>query len=226
VLGTALNQSSDARLLTLNSIDDFCLFAPPNPGAIADTETEEVAWCTKPRNNARLIPDGTFTDVSFIKTDFYVQIIGFGNLTNLNIPEGDQGGELDPHGAYGSGNPIGGNVTTNVTGSELAVGEWMQFISYSQFCIRACTNANSTYSAPEMCEHKLDEMGCMFVMYVLSSDDVHVRFLMRLLGPATTSSRASSRARRMLRTVRFEVLRISKLLTRLCSPWLVPDCDC
>lgn len=36
--------------------------------------------------------------------------------------------------------------------------------SYNQFCIRVCTNANSTYSAAAMCWHELDEMGCEFVM--------------------------------------------------------------
>jgi hypothetical protein len=94
----------------------------------------------------------------------YVQIMGYGDFTKINIPYGDMGGELDPHGAYGDGNPIGGNVTTNVPGSDLNVAEWMQFISYNQFCIRACTNANGTFDAPSMCEHKLDEVGCMFVM--------------------------------------------------------------
>ena len=33
--------------------------------------------------------------------------------------------ELDPHGAYGSGNPIGGNVTSNITGSDKHFQEWM-----------------------------------------------------------------------------------------------------
>jgi hypothetical protein len=166
VENTPLNQTSESRLLTLNSIDDFCIFAPPTPQIIADSETIEVAWCTKPRNNARLIPDGTLQGVSFLKTDMYVQIMAYGDFTKINIPYGDMGGELDPHGAYGAGNPIGGNVTTTVTpnGQELNVGEWMQFVSYQQVCLRACTNANSTYSAAQMCEHKLDEVGCNFVM--------------------------------------------------------------
>ena len=38
----------------------------------------------------------------------------------------------------------------------------LHFISL--FCIRVCTNANSTYSAAAMCWHELDEMGCEFVM--------------------------------------------------------------
>lgn len=31
--GAAINQTSMARLLTLNGIDDFCLFGPPEEGA-------------------------------------------------------------------------------------------------------------------------------------------------------------------------------------------------
>lgn len=66
--------------------------------------------------------------------------------------EGDQGGELDPHGAENLGNPIGGNVTSNVTGSDVFYEEWMSFISYSQFCLRICTAENSNYTAALMCE--------------------------------------------------------------------------
>ncbi|KAJ3501383.1 hypothetical protein NMY22_g18946 [Coprinellus aureogranulatus] len=130
-MGTAINQTSDARLLSVNSVDDFCLFAPPGPHPenIGNSETYEVAWCTQPRNNARVIPDGTFTGVTFLKTDFYVQVMGYGNLTRLNIPAGDYGGELDPHGQYGDGNPIGGNVTSNTTGSDQHFAEWMVNLS-------------------------------------------------------------------------------------------------
>ncbi|KAF9468666.1 hypothetical protein BDZ94DRAFT_1279735 [Collybia nuda] len=160
-MGTAINQTSMARLLSVNSVDDFCLFAPPTMQNISDSETFEVAWCTKQRNNARLIPDGTLTGVSFIKTDAYVQVYGYGDFTRLNIPFGDFGGELDPHGALGDGNPIGGNVTSNITGSDQNFAEWMD---YNQFCLRVCTTANSTYSAAAMCWHELDEMGCQFVM--------------------------------------------------------------
>ncbi|KAJ6542074.1 hypothetical protein DFH09DRAFT_1282737 [Mycena vulgaris] len=163
--GTAINQTSMARLLSVNSIEDFCLLAPPYLANVSDTETIEVAWCTKPRNNARVIPDGTITGVSFLKTPFYVQLMGTGDFTKLNIAAGDFGGELDPHGAYGTGNPEGGNVTTNVVdGEDEPIAEWMLYISATQFCLRACTNANSTYSAGYMCWHELDVMGCQFVM--------------------------------------------------------------
>jgi len=163
-LGTAINQTSMARLLSVNSVDDFCIFAPPVLTNVSDSETYEVAWCTKQRNNARLIPDGTLTGVSFLKTDAYVQVYGYGDFTKLNIPYGDYGGELDPHGQFGAGNPIGGNVTSNITGSDQNFAEWILYIDYNQFCLRACTNANSTYSAAAMCWHELDLMGCEFVM--------------------------------------------------------------
>ena len=39
----------------------------------------------------------------FVQTPDYVQITGVGDLTKLNIPAGDDGGELDPHGADGNG---------------------------------------------------------------------------------------------------------------------------
>jgi len=162
---TSINQTSFARLLSVNSIDDFCLFGPPNPNSnISDTETEEVAWCLQARNDARVIPDGTLTGIQYLKTDLYIQVLGYGDFTKLNIQFGDYGGELDPHGAYGSGNPIGGNVTSNVTGIDRNYAEWMMYIDYDQFCFRVCTNANSTYSAAYMCWHELDEMGCEFVM--------------------------------------------------------------
>lgn len=55
-MGTAVNQTSMARLLSLNSIDDFCLFAPPEPNSvIGDTEAYEVAWCMREFNDS-----GTF----------------------------------------------------------------------------------------------------------------------------------------------------------------------
>ncbi|KAJ7026986.1 hypothetical protein C8F04DRAFT_1123866 [Mycena alexandri] len=164
---TTINQNSMARLLSVNSIDDFCLFAPPTgPAEISDTEELEVAWCTLPRNNARVIPDGVITGVTFLKTDFYVQIMGTGDFTKLNIAAGnDGGGELDPHGATGAGNPVGGNVTTTIVdGIDQPIAEWMLYMANNQFCLRACTNANSTYSAAFMCWHELDVMGCDFVM--------------------------------------------------------------
>ena len=79
---------------------DFCLWAPSNPNSlIADTEGEEVAWCTKPGRGTRVIPPGALTGVQFMKTPDYLQAVGFIDQTKINLQQGDYGGELDPHGA-------------------------------------------------------------------------------------------------------------------------------
>lgn len=55
-IGAQVNQTSMSRLLSLNGIDDFCLYAPPEEGPdslIGNVEPIVVAYCTKPRNNAR-----------------------------------------------------------------------------------------------------------------------------------------------------------------------------
>ncbi|KAJ9101133.1 hypothetical protein QFC21_003351 [Naganishia friedmannii] len=135
------------------------------PGAtIGDTEAEVVAWCSQKRNNARVIPDGVLKAVHFVKTPLYVQVQGWGDLTTLGVAANDQGGELDPHGATGEGNPVGGNVTSNVSGSDVLYGEWMSYISATQFCLRVCISENTTYSAALECQHTLDLMGCEWVM--------------------------------------------------------------
>ncbi|KAL7412552.1 hypothetical protein BDY24DRAFT_363153 [Mrakia frigida] len=165
--GAVVNATSDSRLVTVNSIDDFCLFGPPEAGPdslIGNVEPTVVAYCTKHRNGARLIPDGTIYSAHFIKTPLYVQIQGFFDGTKINIPYGDSGGELDPHGAENLGNPIGGNVTSNVSGADVFYEEWMSFMSYDQFCIRICTAETADVSAALQCEHELDIMGCQFVM--------------------------------------------------------------
>lgn len=48
-------------------------------------EAEVVAWCVQPRNNARVIPDGTVTAAHFVKTPVYWQIQGWGDFTKLNV---------------------------------------------------------------------------------------------------------------------------------------------
>jgi hypothetical protein len=71
-------------------------------GAIGDTEAEVIAYCTKSGRGARTIPNGALTGVHFVKTPEYVQVTGVGDLTKLNIPKGDSGGELDNRGADGT----------------------------------------------------------------------------------------------------------------------------
>lgn len=116
-----------------------------------------------------LIPDGAITAAHFVKTPLYVQVHGFWDGTKMNIPAGDTGGELDPHGEKNLGNPIGGNVTTDVaTGSDVFYEEWMSFVSFDQFCLRICTAEDSAkgVTAALQCEHELDIMGCAWVMAI------------------------------------------------------------
>lgn len=159
--GTTSSQSSMCQTAWMNDADDFCLWAPPNPnGAIGDTEREEVAWCTKSGRGTRVIPDGTLKGVHFVKTPDYVQVTGVGDFTKINVLKGDSGGELDPHGADGNGNPIGGLVFGNSFGANLQYHEWASFISDGEFCFRACTGPN----AQALCQHIYDVMGCYWNM--------------------------------------------------------------
>ncbi|KAN0065948.1 hypothetical protein ACQY0O_001082 [Thecaphora frezii] len=164
-LGTPVNQTSDARLVSINSVDDWCTFGPPgNDQPIGNVEGETVAWCTKARNNARVIPDGTITAAHFVKTPLYVQIMALGDFTRIGLVPGDEGGELDPHGATEMGNPVGGNVTSNVSGKDVFYQEWMNYISYDQVCFRICIAGTDVAPTPLECQHELDEMGCNWVM--------------------------------------------------------------
>ncbi|TFK73346.1 hypothetical protein BDN72DRAFT_198280 [Pluteus cervinus] len=163
--GTGLNQTSDCQNAYINSLDDWCIWSPPDPGAgsvIGNTERIEVAWCLKNGTGTRLIPDGAITGAHFVVTPDFVQVTGVGNLTLLNIPAGDAGGELDPHGADGNGNPIGGLVFSSAFGPLQQIHEWTNFVSDGQFCFRACNPAGSM--APAWCQHIYDVMGCAWNM--------------------------------------------------------------
>ncbi|KAI1794317.1 hypothetical protein LXA43DRAFT_883724 [Ganoderma leucocontextum] len=162
--GTGTDQNSMCQNVFVNSLDDFCLYAPPNPGrgsVIGNTERIEVAWCVQPGHGTRLIPDGAITGAHFIQTPDYVQVTGVGDLTKINIPQGDEGGELDPHGADGKGNPIGGLVFSSAFGGMAQMHEWTNFVAYNEFCIRACKDGPK---APALCQHIYDVMGCSWNM--------------------------------------------------------------
>lgn len=170
-IGSTVNQTSDSRLVSLNNVNDFCMYGPPVKGAdseIGNLEAVVVAYCTQPRNGARLIPDGTITSAHFVKTPLYVQISGTWDGTAVDIVKGDSGGELDPHGATGEGNPVGGNVTSNVEGKDVFYEEWMMFISDEQFCLRICTaeDPENGITAARQCEHEIDTLGCNWVMAI------------------------------------------------------------
>lgn len=146
----------------INSASDFCLWAPQTVGHVGPMETSVVSYCTKSGYGTRLVPDGTIKSAYFLQSDSFVQITGHGDFTRINVQKGDDGGELDPHGATGLGNPIGGLVwSRSVRGREgewVQLPEWNMFLSDSEFSMRACWGPNAT----SYCPHVYDVMGSYF----------------------------------------------------------------
>ncbi|UZJ56309.1 hypothetical protein CBS101457_005629 [Exobasidium rhododendri] len=157
------SQTSMCQNAFFNALDDFCLWAPPTPGTIGETERIEVAWCMKSGYGTRLIPSGAIKAAHFLQTKDYIQITGTGDLTLINLIAGDEGGELDPHGADGNGNPIGGLVFSNAFDDKYRqIHEWMMFVSDTEFCFRACKGRGVKFQ--NLCQHIYDTMGCEWVM--------------------------------------------------------------
>lgn len=158
--GNGSSQDSQCQTAWINSAEDFCVWAPPSVDTIGNSERVEVAYCTKSGRGTRVIPDGSLKGVHFVKTSDYVQVTGVGDFTSMNIPSGDEGGELDPHGADGNGNPVGGLVYGNSFGQSLQYHEWTNFMSAKEFCFRACVGPH----ADRNCQHIYDVMGCYWNM--------------------------------------------------------------
>ncbi|GAA6002256.1 uncharacterized protein JCM10292_000831 [Rhodotorula paludigena] len=171
---TMQNQESMCQTAHINSIDDFCLWGPPEYGEeVGNIEGEMVAWCTKEGYGTRIIPEGALTGVQFIRTPHYVQVVGFINQQLINILPEDYGGEMDPHGADQRGNPLGGLVfstefDTNATSISGVAGgqafsqviQWHNFMGANQFCLKACDP--SWENGWQMCEHIYDRIGCNY----------------------------------------------------------------
>ena len=154
------SQDSMCQNVFINSAVDFCLWAPPHgTNSVGDMEEKMVSYCTKSGYGTRLIPDGTIKSAYFIKTNSFLEVRGEANFNNMHIDPSDEGGELDPHGANGSGNPIGGLVfTRNKKGSEgkwVQLKEWNNFMSHNEYSFRACWGG----WAAHWCPHIYDEMG-------------------------------------------------------------------
>ncbi|CAE6519662.1 unnamed protein product, partial [Rhizoctonia solani] len=160
--GTKASQTSMCQNVYINSVNDFCVWAPPytdgKNSSVGQVEEIMVAWCLNDGYGTRLIPDGTITGAHFVQTPDYVQVTGFGDLTKLNIPKGDSGGELDPHGADGLGNPHGGLVFGSSFGKWQQYHEWTNFMSSTNFCIRACRDDSN--DPKHHCNHIYDLQGC------------------------------------------------------------------
>lgn len=161
--GEGSNDMSMCQNLYLNSATDFCLWGPqgPKPVGIGNSEREVVSYCTKAGRGTRLIPPGTLRSVHFVRTPHYVQVSGTGIFENIHISKKGGGGELDPHGEDGLGNPIGGLVFTNAFGNLVQAHEWTSFIDENHFCLRVCKDDDM---AADYCKHIYDKMGCEFNM--------------------------------------------------------------
>ncbi|KAF8600113.1 hypothetical protein BDV93DRAFT_608884 [Ceratobasidium sp. AG-I] len=160
--GTKASQGSLCQNVFVNSVHDFCLWAPPysdgHNSSVGDVEQIMVSWCMNDGYGTRLIPDGTIKGAHFVQTPDYVQVTGWGDFTKMNIPARDAGGELDPHGADGLGNPHGGLVFGNSFGKMQQYHEWTNFMSATNFCIRACRDDGVL--PKKQCNHIYDLQGC------------------------------------------------------------------
>jgi len=162
---TTENQQSDCQTSFMSSIDDFCLWAPPQPNStVADLEGEMVAWCTKPGRGTRLIPANALQGVQFMRTPDYVQVVGFIDQAQINMQPDDFGGEMDPHGADLRGNPMGGVMFSTAwsgnNDSYSQVMEWHNFMGGNFFCLKACDPAGA--HAADYCQHIYDRIGCAY----------------------------------------------------------------
>ncbi|GAA5933237.1 uncharacterized protein JCM15063_001262 [Sporobolomyces koalae] len=133
--GTDDSQDSMCQTVMVNTVEDFCLWAPHTPNrTIDESATEEVAWCTASGHGARIMPEGTIQSAHMLVTPHYTQITGKGDFTKINIAAGDKGGQLNTMGVDGTGAPRGGLVYMN----GLQVHNWIAIISDTEFCIRLC----------------------------------------------------------------------------------------
>ncbi|GAA5980737.1 hypothetical protein JCM5350_006369 [Sporobolomyces pararoseus] len=171
---TTENQDSKCQTAIINSVDDFCLWAPPEPGEeVGNVEGEMVAWCTKEGHGTRIIPEGALQGVQFMRTPHYVQVVGQIDQAKINIATEDYGGEMDPHGADQRGNPLGGLIFSNAFGSNSSTNgttgsgtayqqviQWHNFMGGGVFCLKACDPSYELGYA--MCEHIFDRIGCKY----------------------------------------------------------------
>jgi len=86
------------------------------------------------------------------------------------MPE-DYGGEIDPHGADGRGNPMGGLVFSNAWNEDpTQVVQWHLFIGRDRFCFKACDPSRE--SSRILCDNRLDRIGCDYNAPNMAQDGV------------------------------------------------------
>ncbi|KAL7418505.1 hypothetical protein Q5752_006963 [Cryptotrichosporon argae] len=171
-------EGADSQCQTgiVNWLDDFCLWGAPGQGAnetIGDIEAAVVSYCTRSGHGSRVLPPGTITGAQFVRTDAYIQIVGWFNQTAIGLTADDTGGELDPHGADYLGNPLGGLMYSNGFSNSSAGGNssadyvqtqsWNEFVGSNQFCVKLC-NPNYDSGSTNYCQNIYDLLGCTYNM--------------------------------------------------------------
>jgi hypothetical protein len=163
---TTQNQNSLCQTILVNNISDFCIWAPAQPNStIADTEGEEVGWCTKNGYGTRGIVPGTFTGLQVLRTSQYLQIIGFINQPSVNMQASDFGGELDSGGQDEAGNPMGGLVYTTFFSTDGSIAQtqyWTEFIGGGIVGMKICDPKGTNPQG--YCQHTLDRIGLPYNM--------------------------------------------------------------
>ncbi|KAG9119542.1 hypothetical protein FRC07_005394 [Ceratobasidium sp. 392] len=152
----------------LNSLDDSCLWGPPDPNSlIGDTKSKVIAWCTRPGRGSRLIPKGAHIWVQFMKTSAYVQVTGVIRQELINIDATDIGGQLDPHGADQRGSPVGSLRFSNAFASNNGnsnpyqqVVEWHSAMGAAVFCLKARDPVGP--GAARFYNYVYNQIGCAY----------------------------------------------------------------
>jgi len=174
---TTLGPNSNCQTLIINSVEDFCLWGPPIPDSdVGDTEAASVAWCTTNTHGTRVIPQGAITGVQFISTPNYIQVTGVIQQSLIDMDPNDGGGEMDPHGADGRGNPLGALVFSNFwsggSTDYLQVVEWNNFMGSNIFCFKACDPNTSAAEQILYCNNVYDLIGCEYNMPASYQDGI------------------------------------------------------
>ncbi|KAG9313452.1 hypothetical protein JVU11DRAFT_5775 [Chiua virens] len=130
----------------LNSLEDFCLWAPSLPVLSTNGNTE----VTEGARGANLIPDGTISGARLVKTPAYIQITG--RSSKINVPAGGVAS------VSGEGNSVHSLVFTSVYGQFERIDHWTSFVSQERFCFRAC---KSSAAASTTCPPIHDISECL-----------------------------------------------------------------
>ncbi|OZJ06367.1 hypothetical protein BZG36_00751 [Bifiguratus adelaidae] len=155
VQGAALQKRlTGGTEIYVDSATSFCIFLPPDQGAIVSAEEYEgQAFCmgNAASVNANPIPGGMILSANYLAQDSYVQVTGQFDPTVYGMQLTDGGGQFDPYAPQGSScqsNAAFINIIEPNTGL---------------YCVRCCANASSTATGGP-CNRGRSQDGCEAVI--------------------------------------------------------------